>query len=141
MESIAFSHIAFALDARSATPQATTNLLIEINDAALACGVRKRHLKVSALREFQKVELAGKIAKVAARSYLKSEREFRKYKGQRFVDFKLTGTPTYISIRPPATKVLPDDAKVWRLAQSEFDKLRTQPLPIVRGGNQKEANS
>ena len=47
---------------------------------------------------------------------------------QRFVDFNLTGSPTYISIRPPPTKVLPNDSKVWRLAESESDKLRGEPL-------------
>src|SRR3984893_7780152 len=124
-----FAHIAFAIDARvRATPEATANLLIEINDTALRSGGKEKHLKVSALRESQKVELAGKIAKTAARDYLKSEREFRKFPVQRFVDFNLTGTPTYISIRPPPTKVLPNDSKVWRLAESESDKLRGEPL-------------
>jgi hypothetical protein len=126
-----FAHIAFAIDARvRANPQATTNLLIEINDTALTSGGKKKHLKVSALRKFQKVELAGEIAKTAARDYLKSEREFRKFPVQRFVDFNLTGTPSYISIRPPPTKVLPNDSKVWRLAESESDKLRTKPLSV-----------
>ena len=124
-----FAHIAFAIDARvRATPEATANLLIEINDTALRSGGKEKHLKVSALRESQKVELAGKIAKTAARDYLKSEREFRKFPVQRFVDFNLTGTPTYISIRPPPTKVLPNDSKVWRLAENESDKLRGEPL-------------
>ena len=91
-----FAHIAFATDARvRATPQATANLLIEINDTALTSGGKKKHLKVSALRESQKVELAAEIAKTAARDYLKSQHEFRKFPVQRFVDFNLTGTPTY----------------------------------------------
>ena len=129
-----FAHIAFAIDARArATPQATANLLIEINDTALTSGGKEKHLKVSALMESQKVELAAEIAKTAARDYLKSEHEFRKFPVQRFVDFNLTGTPTYISIRPPPTKVLPNDSKVWRLAESESDKLRTKPLPVLCG--------
>jgi hypothetical protein len=124
-----FAHIAFAIDARApVTPQATANLLIEINDAALRSGGKEKHLKVSALRESQKVELAGKIAKTAARDYLKSQREFRKFPVQRFVDFNLTRTPTYISIRPAPAKILPNDSKVWRLAESESDQLRSQPL-------------
>ena len=128
--------------ASRATPQATANLLIEINDTALTSGGKEKHLKVSALMESQKVELAAEIAKTAARDYLKSEHEFRKFPVQRFVDFNLTGTPTYISIRPPPTKVLPNDSKVWRLAESESDKLRTKPLPmlcgITKSGNSQE---
>lgn len=124
-----FAHIAFGIDARAhATPQATANLLIEINDKALASGGREKHLKVSALRESQKIKLAGKIAKTAARDYLKSQREFRKFPVHRFVDFNLTGTPTYISIRPPPEQVLPNDSKVWRLAECESDQLRSEPL-------------
>ena len=129
-----FAHIAFATDARvRAIPEATANLLIEINDTALKSGGRKNHLKVSALLESQKVELAAEIAKNAACDYLKSEHEFREFPVQRFVDFNLTGTPTYISIRPPPAKVLPNDSKVWRLAESEADKLRTKPLSVLCG--------
>jgi hypothetical protein len=124
-----FAHIAFATDARvRPRPQATANLLIEISDTALRSGGKEKHLKVSALKDFQKAKLAGKIAKTAARDYLKSEHEFRKFPVQRFVDFNLTGTPTYISIRPPPTKVLPNDSKIWRLAESESDQLRGEPL-------------
>lgn len=132
-----FAHIAlFAIDARvRATPQATANLLIEINDTALTAGGKKKHLNISALVEFQKVKLAGEIAKTAARDYLKSEREFRKFPVQRFVDFNHTRNPTYISIRPPPSKVLANDSKVWRLAESESDKLRTKPLLVPRNQN------
>ena len=129
-----FAHIAFSTDARArAMPQATANLLIEVNDAALTFGGKKKHLKVSALMESQKIELAAEIAKTAARHYLKSEHEFRRFPVQKFVDFNLTGTPTYISIRPPPTKVLPNDSKIWRLAESESDKLRTKPLSVLCG--------
>ena len=111
-----------------ATPQTTANMLIEVNDTALAsCGNRK-HLKVSALTDTQKVKLASGIARTAALDYLKSESEFSNFPVQRFVDFNLTETPTYISIRPQPTRVLPNDTKVWRLAQSESDKLRSKPL-------------
>ena len=125
-----FAHIAFnTTDARvRATAKATANLLIEINDTALTSGAKERHLKVSTLTKPQKMELAGGIARTAARDYLKLERAFRKFPVQRFVDFNLTGTPTYISICPPPTKVLPNGSKIWRLAESESDKLRTKPL-------------
>lgn len=124
-----FAHVAFGLSAHVlATPRATANMLIEVNGAAMACGGRKRHLKLSTLTSPQKTKLAGGIAKAAALNYLKSEREFRKFPVRRFVDFRLTDTPTYISIRPPPTKTLSDDSKVWRLAQSESDKLRGEPL-------------
>jgi hypothetical protein len=124
-----FAHIAFAIDGRAlATPQATANLLIEINDTALRSGGNEKHREVSTLMELQKVELAGEIARTAASDYLKSESEFSNFPVQRFVDFNLTETPTYISIRPPPTKVLPNDSKVWRLAESESDRLRGKPL-------------
>jgi hypothetical protein len=126
-----FTHIAFATDARvRATAKATANLLIEINDTAFTSGAKEKHLKVSTLTKPQKVELAGEIARTAARDYLKFERAFRKLPVQRFVDFNLTGTPTYISICPPPTKVLPNGSKIWRLAESESDKLRTKALSV-----------
>lgn len=129
-----FAHIAFATDPRArATAQATANLLIEIDDTALTSGAKVKHLKVSTLTKPKKVELANEIAKTAARDYLKLERAFRKFPVQRFVDFNLTGTPTYISICPPPTKVLPDGSKIWRLAESESDKLRTKPLSLSSG--------
>ena len=124
-----FAHIAFTTDARvHATAKATANLLIEINDTALTSAAKEKHLKVSTLTKPQKVELAGGVARTAARDYLKLERAFRKYPVQRFVDFNLTGTPTYISICPPPTKVFANGSKIWRLAESESDKLRTKPL-------------
>jgi hypothetical protein len=126
-----FTHIAFASDARArAIPQATANLLIEINDTALKAGCKKKHLKVSTLKESQKVEFAGEIAKTVARDYLKSRREFRKYPVQRFIDFNLTRNPTYISICPPPNKVLTNDSKVWQLAETESEKVRTKPLAL-----------
>jgi hypothetical protein len=128
-----FAHIAFGMDANIVTtPQATANMLIEVTATALANASKGKHLRVSALTALQKVKLAGRIAKTAALDYLKSETEFSNFPLQRFVDFNLTGTPTYISIRPPPTKTLPNDSKIWRLAQSESDKLRGEkisPLP------------
>jgi hypothetical protein len=118
-----FAHIVFGTDARMvATAQTTANMLIEVNDAALVSG------GISVLTDLQKVDLAGGIARTAALDYLKSEGEFSNFPVQRFVDFNLTGTPDYISIRPPPTKVLPNNSKVWRLAESESDKLRSEPL-------------
>jgi hypothetical protein len=126
-----FAHIAFATDARvRVAAKATANLLIEINDTAFTSGAKEKHLKVSTLTKPQKVELAGGIARTAARDYLKLERAFRRFPVQRFVDFNLTGTPTYISICPPPTRVLPNGSKIWRLAESESDKLRTKPLSV-----------
>ncbi len=124
-----FAHVVLAIDARvPATPAATANLLIEINDRALRSGGKERHLKVSSLTDLQKMELVREIGKTAALDYLKSDPEFSKLPVQRFVDFNLTHTPTYISIEPPPDKVLPNDSKVWRLAESEADKLRSKPL-------------
>ena len=75
----------------------------------------------------------------AALDCLKSEEEFRQFPAQRFVNFDLI-RPTYISIRPRPTKVLPNDSKVWRLAESESDKLRTKPLPVLCGVTKRETD-
>ena len=51
-----FAHVAFALDARAhASPQATANLIIEINDTTLTAYVKKKHAKLSALTDSQKM--------------------------------------------------------------------------------------
>jgi len=124
-----FAHIAFGMDARIVTtPQATANMLIEVTAKAFANASKRKHLKVSALTALQKEKLARRIATTAALDYLQSEPEFSNFRLQRFVDFNLIETPTYISIRPPPTKVLPNDSKIWRLAQSESDKLRGEPV-------------
>jgi len=131
-----FAHVVLAIDARVlAKPAATANLLIEVNDKALISGGHERHLKVSALTELQKAELAREIGKTAALDYLKSEPEFSKLPVQRFVDFNPTETPTYISIGPTPDKVLPNDSKVWRVAEREADKLRTEPLSVPLAGS------
>jgi len=124
-----FAHIAFGMDARIVTtPQATANMLIEVTAKAFANASKRKHLKVSALTAPQKAKLASGIAKTAALDYLKSEPRFSNFPLQRFVDFDLIETPTYISVPPPPTKVLPNDCKIWRLAQSESDKLRGEQV-------------
>src|SRR5437762_12300034 len=75
------------------------------------------------------MELAGEIAVAAGLDYLKSEEVFRQFPAQRFGNFDLI-RPTYISIRPRPTKVLPNGSKVWRLAQSDADKLSGEPRSI-----------
>ena len=67
---------------------------------------------------------------MAALEYLKSESEFRDFPSQRFVNFELTRPPTYISVCPPPSKTLADGTKVWRLAESEADKLRGEPRSV-----------
>ena len=126
-----FAHFACAFDVRAhASPQATANLLIEISDRTLKSSARKKGLKIATLTDSKKIELAGEIAMAAALDYLKSENEFRQFPTRRCIDFTLTQPPTYISIRPSLKKVLPTGAKVWRLAESEADKLRGEPLSI-----------
>ncbi len=118
-----------AIDTRVVVPpEATVNLLIEIDDRTLVSGGKERHLEVFALSDLQKVELAREISEIAALDYLKSEPEFSKLPVQRFVDFNLTHTPTYISIEPLPSKVLANGSKVWRLAETEADKVRSRPL-------------
>jgi hypothetical protein len=125
-----FAHIALGTDARIATcPQATANMLIEVNETALVSGAKRKHLRISTFTELQRVKLARGIARTAALDYLRSESEFSNFPLQRFVDFDLTPNATYISIRPSPTKVMPNYSKIWRLAQSESDKLRAAPLP------------
>jgi hypothetical protein len=125
-----FAHVAFAFDSRShATPQATANLLIEVADKAVRAHDRHKHLKVSELSEAHAAEVAGEIAMAAALDYLRAQPEFRPFPAQRFVNFDLI-RPTHISIRPPANKILPNGSKIWRLAESEADKLRGEPHSI-----------
>jgi CRP/FNR family transcriptional regulator, cyclic AMP receptor protein len=126
-----FAHVAFALDARAhATPQATANVLIEIDDKTLRSSARKKRLKVSALTDTQKAELAAEIAMAAAHKYLKMQAEFRQFPAQRFVNFNLMRPQSYISIRPRPSKVFPNGAKVWQLAESEAEKVRGEPLSV-----------
>jgi CRP-like cAMP-binding protein len=124
-----FAHIAFAKNARAhATPQSTANLLLEIDETTLVAHCKKKRLKLSDTAGSKKVELARKMARTAALAYLKSEPEFRQFPERRFVNFDHTAPPTHISICPPPTKVLPNGSKVWRLAESEADQLRGEPL-------------
>jgi CRP/FNR family transcriptional regulator, cyclic AMP receptor protein len=126
-----FAHVAFALDVRAhASPQATANLIIEINDRTLTSCGNKKQVTVSALTDPQKMELAGEIAMTAAIDYLKSEEEFRQFPTQRFVNFDLIRPQSYISICPPPSKVFPNGSKIWRLAESEADKVRGESLSI-----------
>jgi CRP/FNR family cyclic AMP-dependent transcriptional regulator len=125
-----FAHVAFAFDAHShATPQATANLLIEVEDKAVRAHYRHQHLNASEVGEAHAAEVAGEIARAAAGEYLKSDPEFRPYPAQRFVNFDRI-QPTHISVRPPPTKVLHDGTRVWRLAESEADKLRGEPHSV-----------
>lgn len=124
-----FAHIAFAKNARAhATPQSTANLLLEVDETTLGAHCKKKRLKLSDIAGSRKVELAGKIARAAALAYLKSEAEFRQFPARRFVNFDHTSPPTHISICPPPNKVLSNGSKVWRLAESEADQLRGEPL-------------
>lgn len=125
-----FAHVAFAFNAHShATPLATANLLIEVDDKAVRAHDRHKRSKVSEPSAAHTAEVAGEIAMAAALEYLRAEPEFRPFPAQRFVNFDLI-RPTHISIRPPATKVLPNGSKIWRLAESETDKLRGEPHSI-----------
>jgi len=124
-------HVAFAFSAGShATPQATANLLIEVRNKTLAAALRKKRLKISSLKDFQKAELAGEIAIAAALRYLKSRAEFRQFPARRFVNFDLVRPPSYISVRPTPSKTLPNGTMVWRIAESDADKLRGEPLSV-----------
>jgi hypothetical protein len=124
-----FAHVALSKDARHLSPpEATANLLIEINDQTLRSDGGEAHLSFAKMSDRQKVDFADGIGRTAALDFLTLEHEFNKFPVKRFVDFELTGMPSYISVRPAPTRTLPNNSKVWRLAQSESDKLRTEPL-------------
>jgi CRP/FNR family cyclic AMP-dependent transcriptional regulator len=125
-----FAHVAFAFDARShATPQATANLLIEVEDKLVKAHDRHKHIKASERSDAHAAEVAGEIAMGAALEYLKAEPEFRRFPAQRFVNFDRC-QQTHISICPPPTKILKDGSRIWRLAESEADKLRGEPHSV-----------
>jgi CRP/FNR family transcriptional regulator, cyclic AMP receptor protein len=125
-----FAHVAFAFDRRShAAPQATANLLIEVENKMVRAHDRQKHRKVSEPDDAHAAEVAAEMAMAAALDYLKAEPEFRPFPAQRFVEFDRI-RPTHISVRPPPTKILPDGSKVWRLAESDADKLRGEPHSV-----------
>jgi len=129
-----FAHVAFAFDSGShATPQASANLLIEVEEKAVRAHDRHKHVKNSTPGDAHSIEVAGEIAMAAARHYLQGEPEFRAFPAQRFVNFDLVH-PTHISVCPPPTKILPDGSKIWRLAESEADKLRGEPHSVSYPG-------
>jgi hypothetical protein len=125
-----FAHVALSKDSDHLSPaEATANLLIEVCDQTLRSDRDEGQLKFSTMSDRQKVDFAGEIGRTAALDFLNSEQEFSELPVRRFVDFDLTEMPTYISVRPSPTRTLPNNSKVWRLAQCESDKLRTEPLP------------
>ena len=125
-----FAHVAFAFDTRSyAAPQATANLLIEVEDKLARAHDRHKRIKASQGSDAHVAEVAGEIAMAAALEYLKAEPEFHPFPARRFVNFDRC-QQTYISIYPPPTKVLPDGSKIWRLAESDADKLRGEPHSV-----------
>jgi len=124
-----FAHVALSKDARHLSrPEATANLLIEINEQTLRADGDEAHRKFSKMSDRQRVDFADKIGRTAALDFLNLEKEFSTLPVRRFVDFDLTEMPSYISVRPAPTRTLPNNSKVWWLAQCESDKLRTEPL-------------
>jgi len=103
-------------------------MLVEINEQTLRSGGKEKQVEFSTLSDRQKVDFASEIGRTAVLDFLDLEPEFSKLPVRRFVDFDLTERPAYISIQPPPTRTLPNHSKVWRLAECESDKLRTQPL-------------
>lgn len=137
MTYIFFTHVCFAFDSRlHATPQATANLLIEVEDKAVRTHERQKHAKGSTPGDAHSIEVAGEIAMAAALHYLRAEPEFRPFPAQRFVNFDLV-RPTHISVGPPPTKVLDDGSRIWRLAETEADKLRGEPHSVRYPGIEK----
>jgi hypothetical protein len=124
-----FAHVALSNDTRPfSPPEATANLLIEIDDQTLRSDCDEAHHKFSKMSDREKVDFAGEIGRTAALDFLSLEPEFNRLPVRRFVDFDLTKMPSYISVRPPPSRTLPNNSRVWRLAQCESDKLRTEPL-------------
>jgi hypothetical protein len=124
-----FAHIALSKDTRSLSrPDATANLLIEIDDQTLCSDGDEAHRNFPTMSDREKVNFADEIGRTAALDFLSLEPEFSTLPVRRFVDFDLTERPSYISVRPAPTRTMPNNSRVWRLAQCESDKLRTEPL-------------
>jgi hypothetical protein len=124
-----FAHVALSKGASQLSPpEATANLLIEINEQTLRADGNQPHREFSKMSDRQKVDFADEIGRTAALDFLNLEKEFSGLPVRRFVDFNLTEMPSYISVRPAPTRTLPNNSKVWRLAQCESDKLRIEPL-------------
>jgi CRP-like cAMP-binding protein len=100
--------------------------MIEVEENAVKAHDRHRHVKVSERSDTHSAEVAGEIGMAAALEYLKGEAEFRPYPAQRFVNFDRC-LQTHISTSPPPTMILKDGSKIWRLAESDADKLRGEP--------------
>jgi CRP/FNR family cyclic AMP-dependent transcriptional regulator len=125
-----FAHVAFAYDHRShATPQVTANLLIEVENTEGRGHAKRNHRRVARPADSTAAEAAEEIAMAGALHYLRADPEFRSFPAQRFVEFDRIGS-THISICPPPTKVPANGSKIWRLAESEADKLRGEPHSI-----------
>jgi CRP/FNR family transcriptional regulator, cyclic AMP receptor protein len=125
-----FAHVAFAFDRRPhAAPQATANLLVEVENKVVSAHDRHKDRKISEGDDAHAADVAGQSAMAVALDYLKAEPEFRPFPALRFVEFDRIRS-THISIRPPPTKILPDGSKIWRLAEDEADKLRGEPHSV-----------
>lgn len=105
---------------------ATANLLIEVEDKIVRGRLRQKNRKVAQPVEAHVAGVAAEIAMAAALDYLKTEPELRPFSAQRFVEFDRI-RPTHLSSSPPASRILPNGTKIWRLAESEADKMRGEP--------------
>lgn len=124
-----FAHVALATDPRSLSrPQMTANVLVEIDNQTLISSNEKGQPRFSTLSDIQKVDFASEIGRTAVLDYLNSEDEFSELPARQFIDFKLSEMPSYLSCRPAPSRIMPNRSKIWRLVESEFDKLRVRPL-------------
>ena len=75
-----FTHVAFAFDRRShGAPQATANLLIEVENKIVSAHNQQKHRRISEPDGAHAAEVAGEIAMAAALDYLRAEPEFRPF--------------------------------------------------------------
>ena len=124
-----FAHIALSKDAlHPSSPEATANLLIEISDQTLRNDNNDAHGEYLAMSDSEKVDFAAAMGRTAALDFRASEDEFSTLPERRFIDFDLAEMPCYESARETPTRTMPNHSKVWRLAECESDKLRTEPL-------------
>jgi hypothetical protein len=127
-----FAHVALSKDTRHpSSPEATANLLIEISDQTLRNDNDDAHGDYLEMSDSQKVEFAAAMGRTAALDFLAAEDEFITLPVRRFIDFDLAEMPCYMSVREAPTRTMPNDSKVWRLAECESDKLRTEPLSRI----------
>src|SRR5256714_7023649 len=101
-----FAHVCFAYDSRShATPQATANLLIEVQEKAVRAHDRHQHVKHSAPGDIHAIEVAGGNAQAAGLDFFWDGPQIPSFSTPHFLNFSLVHL-THTSVLPPPPNIL-----------------------------------